>query len=716
MFKRLRSKSRALVTGATAVALVLGSAAMPVIASTTTQPAAALASTRAVATTGPAATAPADDSLGDLGGVGGSGGPTTQPGGEEESPELLLYKDMPIVVAAAKRVQTTSEAAASVSVITAQDIQQFGYRSLADALRTQRGFYMVSDGLNWFAGVRGFLRPGEWNARLLILVDGRPTNEDIYGQTHLDLDFTVPMEAIERIEVIRGPGSALYGSNAVFGVINIVTKKGADVDGVETTLTGGTQDTAQANILFGKKFANGWDVIGDFNGYSSQGDTAIHYDGVTDPAHNYGNIDGFDEERAWAGFVKAQSGELTLEGDFASREKGNRSATYLTSFFDPGNMYEDRHNFTAKVDHEISPTQSIHAMVYYGYYKYDQAFEYAPSDGVPAYKYTTTASDAWVGEDIHYEWQATKDFHLLLGSDGNQAVQARQNDYDSLQGTVLNVPSSYNSWSLYTEGEDKVTKWLDLTAGIRMDKVQRIGTNTSPRFAAILKPTNADTIKLLYGKAFREPNLYELLYFSPGSNTPNPDLKPEIVDTYEVDWERQFHDNWQTTLGGYLWKMKDSMDDIVLPDGSVQTQNTGTVWAHGIEGEIDKKWDTGASFRAYGSYTDAAKGGNQLTLSPHYIFGTSLAFPIWRKNTFLAIEPQVVGPMKSDLGQSTQPTYLTNVVLTSKDILKDWTFQVGAYGLFAHNARMPHDASFEQYQPTLNYPSTQYLFSATYRF
>ncbi len=80
-------------------------------------------------------------------------------------------------------------------------------------------------------GDRGFLRPGEWNARILVAVDGRPTNELIFGQSHLDRDFVVPMEAVKQIEVVRGPGSALYGTNAVFGVVNVVTKDGADVNG-----------------------------------------------------------------------------------------------------------------------------------------------------------------------------------------------------------------------------------------------------------------------------------------------------------------------------------------------------------------------------------------------------------------------------------------------------------------------------------------------------
>ena len=263
---------------------------------------------------------------------------TAQP--SKEAPELEFYVDLPVVVAAGKRQQTQQEAAASVSVITSDDIDLFGYRSLADALRTQRGFYLNTDGLNWFLGVRGFLRPDEWNARILVLVDGRPTRDMIYDQTHIDQDFVVPMEAVDRIEVVRGPGSALYGSDAVFGVINVVTKDGADIDGVQAKLEGGTQWTGRVNALFGYETHDGWDVMGDVSGSTSQGDTHLQFDGVNDAAHNYGNILNSDYSGVYSGFLKIKKGEFSATFDSESRDQDNADATYLAEFFNPGSMQE----------------------------------------------------------------------------------------------------------------------------------------------------------------------------------------------------------------------------------------------------------------------------------------------------------------------------------------------------------------------------------------
>lgn len=635
--------------------------------------------------------------------------------GGEDSPELSLFKDIPVVVAAGKRQQTILEAPASVTVIDANDIQLSHYDSLAAALRNQRGFFIETDGLNWFVGERGFLRPSEWNARILVTVDGRPTNEMIYGQSHIDRDFVVPMEAVKQVEIVRGPGSALYGTNAVFGVINVVTKDGADINGAQVSVEGGDKETGRVAALMGMQFNNGWDVVASATGYTSHGDGDIIYDGVTDQAHNYGHIRNFDHEGVESIFVKARKGDLTLQVDYETRTKQNRSATYLASFYDPGTMHEQRGNFTLKYDHAFDAQRSVHSILYWGHYGYQQDFGLAPVPPTPFHVYTTTANDEWLGQEVHYDWQATQQLHLLAGADGREALFTHQHDYDSLQGEILNVDASDNYWGLFTEGEYRLTTWLDLTGGLRLDEVQRVGLHFSPRFAAVFSPTSEDAIKLLYGRAFRAPNLYELLYAAPAANTPNIHLHSEVVDTYEAAWERQLDGGWHTSLDGFVWKLKHAMENDVLADGSLETVNGPTVWAHGIEAEIGRKWDSGANARIYGTFTRAEHDGDRLLNSPEWTIGMSLVAPIYKSHTFISIEPQIVGPMKDDLGFSTNVTYATNIVLTSRDILPGWDAQAGVYNLFANHARWPRGADLQS-QQTLNYPDASYIVSLTHRF
>lgn len=636
-------------------------------------------------------------------------------GASADAPELMLFQDLPVVVAAGKREQTQQEAPASVSVVTDDDIQLFGYRNLADVLRDQRSFYLHTDGLNWFAGVRGFLRPGEWNSRLLVAVDGQPTNEVIYGQSHIDQDFPIPIDVMKQVEIVRGPGSALYGTNAVFGVVNAVTKDPSDINGIQATVWGGTNETGRANVLFGRTIG-GWDVVADVSAYTSDGDHSIQYDGVNDAAHNFGRINGYDYEGVVSGFIKVHRGDFTLQGNLAAREKDNRSATYNASFFDPGNMYEQQADWVARVDHPVEDGQSFHARIAYGRYAYQQNWIYPPDgQGTPAYRYFTTAYDDWLDEQVYYDWQMTKSFHLLAGADARQAIDTLQKDRDTLNGPVLDLPASYNAFGVFAEGEWKATSWLRLTAGLRFDQIQRVGGTFSPRFAAVVTPDKPDTLKALYGRAFRAPNLYEQLYAAPG-NTPNPSLKPEICDTFELVWERQFENGWRTTLDGFIWKMSDAMDNFILADGNLQTRNGPTLWAHGVEAEVGRQWNNGMRMRAYGSLTRAEHDDQHLAHSPEWILGTACAIPLFGRDTFVSFDPQVVGPMTNDLGESTRTTFVTNVVLTSRDLVKNWTFQAGVYNLFGNCARLPRDGPFNQFQHTLNWPEPMFMATISTRF
>ena len=162
--------------------------------------------------------------------------------------------------------------------------------------------------------------------------------------------------------------------------------------------------------------------------------------------------------------------------------------------------------------------------------------------------------------------------------------------------------------------------------------------------------------------------------------------------------------------------MNDAMDNFILPDGSLQTQNGPTLWAHGAEFEVQKQWKSGARLRAFGTYTRAEHDGIVLPHSPKWILGSAAAVPLFGRDTYLAFEPQIVGPMKSDLNQYTKPTFITNVVFTSRDIFKGWTFQAGVYDLFANSAKFPRDGAFNQFQPTLNWPGTRLEVSLSTKF
>ena len=149
----------------------------------------------------------------------------------ELSLEDLMRLDAGRVFGASERSQPVTEAPASVSFITAEDIARYGYRSLADILHGVRGLY-VSDDRNFsFLGARGFGKPGDYNSRILLLVNGHRVNDNVFGQAEIGAEFGLDPATFERVEIIRGPASSLYGDSAFFAVVNVITRTGATIDG-----------------------------------------------------------------------------------------------------------------------------------------------------------------------------------------------------------------------------------------------------------------------------------------------------------------------------------------------------------------------------------------------------------------------------------------------------------------------------------------------------
>ena len=184
--------------------------------------------------------------------------PQKPPENSELRLEDLTKLEIPTVEGASKYSQKTTEAPASVSIITSDDVKKYGYRTLAEILQSVRGL-QVSYNRNYsFLGIRGFNR-GDYNSRVLVLVNGHRINNSLSDGAFIGTEFILDVDLIDRVEVIRGPGASLYGNNAFFGVVNVITRKGRDLSGYGAELSGevGSFDTYKGRATFGQKFENG---------------------------------------------------------------------------------------------------------------------------------------------------------------------------------------------------------------------------------------------------------------------------------------------------------------------------------------------------------------------------------------------------------------------------------------------------------------------------
>jgi len=217
--------------------------------------------------------------------------------------EELLFAEIPTVYSASRHEQPIAQAPAAVTVITRTEIRQFGYRSLSQALASVPGFFITDDRGYTYVGVRGLGIPTDYNIRLLFLLNGLPLNDKYYGTFIPELTPDM-FDAIERIEVVKGPGSSLYGSDALFAVINIITRTGKEADGATVSAEGGYDWYGRGVFSYGKLFENGLDLF--LSGYFQQGTGEQTIDfGSFGTAHNA------DDQRLGNAYLSARYQDIT---------------------------------------------------------------------------------------------------------------------------------------------------------------------------------------------------------------------------------------------------------------------------------------------------------------------------------------------------------------------------------------------------------------------
>lgn len=257
----------------------------------------------------------------------------------QKSLEDLMSIEVETVYSASKYSQKVTEAPSSVSIVTSEQIQLHGYRTLADILSSVRGFYVSNDRNYTFVGVRGFARPGDYNTRILLLIDGHRTNDNIYDQALLGRELPVEIDLIERVEIVRGPSSSLYGTSAFFAVINVITKRGRDVKGVEVSTEVASFGSYKARLSYGRKLSENSEMLLSGSYYNSSGQRQLYVKEFDSPATNNGIAENADHEKSGSLFANLSFREFTLHGTYGSREKGIPTAAFGTVFNESANAH-----------------------------------------------------------------------------------------------------------------------------------------------------------------------------------------------------------------------------------------------------------------------------------------------------------------------------------------------------------------------------------------
>ncbi|HXY40077.1 MAG TPA: TonB-dependent receptor, partial [Vicinamibacteria bacterium] len=383
----------------------------------------------------------------------------------------------PLLTTASRYAQTTYEAPASVTVISREEIRQFGFRTLGDVLSMAAGMFTTYDRNYTYLTVRGMARLGDFNTRILLLLDGRRLNGPTDDSTNVGTEAFVDLEALERIEIIRGPGSTLYGTNALYAVVNLITRTGAGVKGAELTGSGGSFQTAYGSAIAGGRSATGFDVFAQASGYNSRGPD-LYYPEFDSPDTNNGHAVGIDHDRFGRGLVRVMKGDFSVEAFYGSRRKQIPTASFETIFNDPREKTSDAGGMvSAEYQHAFADLSRLWVTTSYNDNYYHGAYPYPEPDGLQT-------------DYIHSRWVTTEGQYQRLIGNHRLSVggEARWNGMMS-QGTNGAFSDDRKSWVFagFAQGELHFGPRTTLYAGARYDHYQSFGGTVSPRLALVAR-------------------------------------------------------------------------------------------------------------------------------------------------------------------------------------------------------------------------------------
>lgn len=587
--------------------------------------------------------------------------------------EVLMQYEIPTVYSASRFEQKTTEAPASVSIVGADEVKRYGYRTLADLLRSVQGLH-VSDDRNYaFLGARG-VNLGDFNGRILLLVDGHRVNNNLTDGAFIDTAFILDIDLIERVEIIRGPGSVLYGNNAFFGVINVVTRQGAPINGMEFSGEYASFDTYKTRITIGKQFTNGVQMVLSGTIYDSEGPRRLFFPEFNTPEDNDGVAVGLDDDSFKSAFGSLSYGDFTLQGAFISRDKGNPTAQFFTTFNDPRlRTLDERSYVNLKYAHDFEGAAELVAKIYYDRNDFEIGYPIAG----------TFSREQAVGE----WWGAELQLNRRLWERHILTVGAEYRDDFRIDRQITGQPlfeRDRQSHGVYTQLDFAVRTNLHFHGGVRYDQYGDFEAAFSPRLALIYDPFEKTTLKAIYGTAFRAPNFLEL------SLAADRRLRPEEIATYELIVEQGLGRYLRGSISGFYNRMEDV---LMFESGAFQNFDLD---AKGIELGMEGIWPAGVRTRA--SYTlqttDKRSSPLELPDSPQHLFKFNLSVPIVREKVFAGLEYQYTGDRRtlrtlSDPdgqlltvhGATASDFGIVNLTLFSQNLIKNVDFSASIYNL-----------------------------------
>ena len=550
--------------------------------------------------------------------------------------ELLMFFEEKDLETATKRATSLRKAPAIATIITAEEISNMGARNLLDILKMVPGFGVS---LNEYGSpmveVRGIRTP--LNEKILLMIDGHSLNKNFTG-SGLFAEAEVPVEHIKQVEVVRGPGSALYGSNAFVATINVITRDAEEIDGLELKAGGGTFDTYKANAVGGATIGDKFNVVASVDQYGTHGAklrVGADYLSTNPPIFPIpvapfsaapGNTDlGFRQTDA---FLKIGYGDLTFRGHIVSKRMGSYIGYNYTL---TDGSHNDIDNYWGELAYRLQASDTVASTtkLRFDYLNQDGWIKIFPAGflgtfpdgaiGIPLVKNRT------IGVEQQFDWDPFKDNHLIAGASyealrqydtgTQQNYGAAFNYLGSLQsGPNWNRDVTRETWATYAQDEWQLRENLNLTAGVRYDHYSDFGGTTNPRVGLVWNFLENADLKLLYGQAFRAPNFIELYSVSNPLLLGSANLKPERITTYETGITYRFNRFIAADLSYFYSTIDDQIVTVSTTPQTAYYTNVGKTDTQGVEFGLNGGLAGNVNWKATYVYQDPRDATNDSRL------------------------------------------------------------------------------------------------------
>jgi outer membrane receptor for ferrienterochelin and colicin len=642
------------------------------------------------------------------------------------------------VTAASRTTETVEQAPSSVSIVRSEELRGMGYPTIDEALRGVRGVYVWDDRTYTSLGFRGLGRLGGYGNRVLVLLDGQPTNDNWLGSSYTGFDARSDLEDIERIEVIRGPGSVLYGTNAFSGVVNLVTRDVGETSSLEAGASVVEYGVARGRLRYNWRIAEGASLWTSVAGTRSDGrDYYFPEFATTTRPDLAGNARGVDGSQGGTINGRFTWGAFTTQWLLQSRNKHTPTSSYDTLFADPRFQQIDTRGLVeARFEPVVTDGVQLLSRAHYNVYNFHGVYPRAPAQsGVEHDRYAGN----WLGLEQRVVLLPIEAVRLTVGGEVQVHTRAAMTNSDD-SGTWLDSQNPYDVEAAYVLADLKIPR-ARFSLGTRLDHYSTFGYSTNPRLAIVLTPYEGGNLKILAGKAFRAPSVYELYYNDNGSTqVASPGLSPESIYSGELEFSHRFSPTVIGTVAGFS---NVATNLVVLKDigtGIFQYQNSDApLLTLGTEAELRREWRQGwmlaASYSAQHSHylplhatlKDALKGRENAALrhvsnAPEHLASLKGAVPILSHGLVLSTRMSLEGPRWDRHEDASDPVpqakteaaVVWDLVLSGEEARWGLRYAFGVYNAFDWRYTTPLSVEFRQ--NTIVQPGRTFLASANVTF